>query len=224
MDNKEEKTMKKYSDKLAFLSKSEWQIVPKSYINFERIHMFEEEYWWIEEDETKPVLKDPDGFYLECLDTFIAIMQKEGHAKTLSNRGMELLSLGEKVVYEILYERYACQRHESDPDIFYSYAIGSSFEAGLTIADKWFNNPTNMEEFVDIIIHETTLDFIKDISLTYLHIDSEIERINLISKFDIPLFDLLKWYYKTPNFETYKLKALLAAFYVGVSIVAERIK
>ena len=208
--------------KLDFLKKTEWHLSKKDYISYDRIRAIEEEYWWIDESETVPQLVSPDEFYSLCLQTFAQKVTDAGFLGDLSDYGIELIPVGEKVVFEALYDRYLVQRHESDPDIFYNYVVQLAFESGMATSDLWFNNSTNLEKHVDKIIRETPYDYTKTIYQEYFHFDDDMKKTMLVNRLSSELYDLLKWYYKEPNFEAYKLKALLAAFYLGVVVIAEK--
>ena len=150
---------------------------------------------------------------------FIAIAQDNQLLSTPIDVSKDLQDIGKHVVFEYLYDRYLVQRHETDPDIFYGYVTDLSFEAGITIANKWQDDSSNLEEYVDKIIRETSLDDIKDIYQQYLNIDSEIVWIRTHDKFSYPIYDMLKWYHKEDNFEMYKLTPFLSVFVTEAMII-----
>jgi hypothetical protein len=211
-------------ERLDFLQKPEWQIVKKEYINFDKIKSIDEDYWWIDDNESAPELVEPDVFYVQCLDKFAQLACEKGYLRNLSYHCTELIPVGEKVVFEALYDRYLVQRHESDPDIFYNYILSLSVEGGMAISNSWFTDQKEFEEYVDKIIRETSLDDIGMIYKSFLNIDKDIEKIHFIDDLYSLLYDLLKWYCCKTNFEEYKLKAFLAGFYLGVNIIAEKIE
>lgn len=199
---------------LDFLNTPKWKSAQTNTPDLLKIRKIEEDYWWIDENEPKENIVEPDAFYEKCLQTFINI-SRENSLRVSAETCAELLPVGEKVVFEYLYDRYLVQRHESDPDIFYSYVLQLSFEAGITIASKWKDGSEDLENFIDVIIRETSMDYIKEIYTKDFEIDTEYAWSSFISKLSFPMYDLLKWYHQADNFEDYKLRLLLAAFVAG---------
>lgn len=208
-------------ERLDFLKKPEWQMAKKDYIKFDKIKEIDEDYWWTD-DEPAPSLVDPAAFYTQCLEAFAQFVCEKGYLSKLSNEWAELIPVGEKVVYEALYDRYLVQRHESDPGVFYKYILDLSFEDGMAIAHRWFTETNDFEEYVDQIIRETAFEDIEEIYENFLNMDEYMEKIHFKSDLCDILYDQLKWYSGKENFEEYKLKAYLAGFYLGVNIVAEK--
>ena len=207
---------------LDFLNTPKWKEIEKSVTVKDSIKAVEAEYWWIDESEPLVSQVDLPEFFYQCLNCYTEIARELG---LLSNRVIncdDLLPVGQRVVHEYLYDRYLVQRHESDPDIFYSYVTGISFEAGLTIANKWKHSPSDLESYIDKIIRETPMEEICDIYQQHLNIASERDWLTIESRVSAPFYDLLKWYYQRENFESYKHQALLAVFQLGVIIILDR--
>ena len=205
-----------------FLNKKEWAIVVSERSNPQKIKTMEEDYWWIDSNETAPALVEYKEFFFQCLGAYKQVAQKEGLLSGEEKPYLEFEEVGHKVVFEYLYDRYLVRRHESDPDIYYNYVTQLSLEAGCVIADKWNENPSELEEFVDIIIRETSMDFIKDIYVNKFDLDDEMEWHKFESKLSALNYDLLKWYHNHEEFELYKQNLLLAVFQVGVMMVLDK--
>ena len=206
---------------LDFLNSPSWK-VKRCSPRRDSIRGIEEDYWWIDEDEAIEEQVSLEAFYDHCLNTFVSIAQENNFSGDCLGDCSAITPIGEKVVFEYLYDRYLVQRHESNPDIFYSYVVQLSFEAGITIAKKWKDSSADLETYIDKIIQETSMDDISDICQQYLNIDSQINWLDFMSKLANPAYDLLKWYHQEDNFEEYKLKLLLAVFQVGAAVMSEK--
>ena len=206
---------------LDFLNVPKWKEAEIDFPRQKSIKAMEEDYWWIDKSEPTVQKVCLDEFYNQCLGVFTKTAQE---ANLLQGNLVctELLPVGKKVVFEYLYDRYLVQRHESDPDIFYDYVVQLSFEAGITIANKWKDASADLEEYIDKIIRETSFDDIRGIYQQYFNVESEQTWRKFISNLSAPVYDLLKWYHEQDNFEAYKLKLLLAAFQLGMMLILNK--
>lgn len=206
-------------DLLNFPNLPKWEETQRDLAKQDKIKKTESDYWWIDDSELEEVRIDLNAFYDKCLKIFANIAQENSFACDFSASYANLLSIGQTVVFEYLYDRYLIQRHETDPDIFYNYVLQISFEAGITIANKHKENSSELHEYVDKIIQETSMDDISDICQQHFNVTSENAWLDFISLLSAPVYDLLKWYHNEDSFEEYKLALLLAAFQVGSSMI-----
>ena len=182
----------------------------------------EDDYWWIAEDEERAPLRTISEFYNECIKKF---KQKACLANVFTKEIeiKEILSdIGEKVATSYLNDRYLVGRRRDNPDIFFDYMVNVSIESGIVIAKKKDSNAEEFLDYVDKIIRETPSSDIEELYSADANFSDFHWRTEFYREITNEWQELLKWYYKTSDFEQYIIKAMTAVFDLGVTIGIEK--
>ena len=178
----------------------------------------EEDYWYIDADEKSKAQKDITEFYNECIRAFERVACSEG----LIDNGIEVIAeleeTGRKITTSFLNDRYIVHRKETQPEIYYNYEISLAIQSGALLAKKWEDAPDEITAFASNIIRETPEGYITSLYGNGIKLNNDMERIKFVNKVEEVWYEILKWYYKSENFDQYIERSLLAAFYLGTAL------
>lgn len=171
----------------------------------------------------KPQIKKPYDFYIDCVADF----HKEANKYDVATRGQifipELIPLGEKTILAYLNDPYFKAFSGDNPQSYYYLIMSLSIFAGTAYATRWHENFSSLNQYVDQIIQDGPVDEAYPIWEKYF--PEEIVGFQgnpFFQKINSRWLAILEPYWELKDPRDYILKALLAAYQLGVSMILEK--
>lgn len=176
-----------------------------------------------EEEPHKPKLKSSEAFYNDCVTDFHAEAKKFGVLKKGLVFIPELIPLGQKTILEFLKDPYYQMQYGNNAQQYYYLILALSIDAGMCLATRWHENFQSLNQYVEEIIENGPADDANTLMNKYFPSDVMGNQGN--DFFPIIFYRWLKMhepYWNLADPREYTLKALLAAYQLGVSMILEK--
>lgn len=164
-----------------------------------------------------------NSFYEDCLEIF----HNEANKYGVANKGVifipELIERGEQTILAFLNDSFFKMQFGDNAELYYYLIFALTVEAGMIYANKWYEDYSTLDEYVKKIISAGPADeanilldklFEKDIS--------ENQGNSFFQKIYPKWLECLSSYWNIADPRAYIMKAYLAAYQLGISMVLEK--
>ena len=166
-------------------------------------------------------IKPVPAFYSDCVADFHNEALKYGIAK----RGLifipELMPIGENIALRFLQNRVLPTKCNGNQGYYYYLIMCTCIDAGICLATRWHEQFSTLNQFADEIMLKGPTD---GAALRKMHFAGEVMdwQGDFFPRVSIRLMAMLEPYWKLSDSRDYILKAMVAAYQLGVSMILEK--